>query len=296
MTIPAYPDRRPLHMADKPLLDQLFAGLQPQVSEFTFANLYLFRQAHAYTLTRLGEALVVFGQGYGGEPYFLPPLSGTRGEATRRLLAEGHAMYGVDDRFLGEYLPDAPYPVTADRDSFDYLYLRRELADLPGNRFHKKKNRISYFAARHDYTVEPYDSRFLAGCLELLAEWQRVRGNPANRALTLEMPATAEALELADQLGLAGVVVLVEERVKAFGLGERLNRDTAVCHFEKADPFLEGLPQLVNREFSRRVFTDCTYVNREQDLGEAGLREAKLSYHPAALIAKYRVDPAGPAI
>ncbi|HEY5975844.1 MAG TPA: phosphatidylglycerol lysyltransferase domain-containing protein, partial [Geobacteraceae bacterium] len=185
MTIPTYPDRRPLQLDDKPLLDALFARLQPQVSEFTFANLYLFRQAHAYTLSRLGEAVVVFGQGYGGEPYFLPPLSGERGEVTRQLLAAGHALYGADDRFLVEFLVDSPCPVTADRDSFDYIYLRQELAELPGNRFHKKKNRISYFTTRHDYTVELYDGRYLAGCQELLAEWQRVRSNLANRPLHL---------------------------------------------------------------------------------------------------------------
>jgi hypothetical protein len=76
--------------------------------------------------------------------------------------------------------------------------------------------------------------------------------------------------------------------VKGFAIGERLNRDTAVCHFEKTDPFMEGLAQLVNREFAARFFTDCTYINREQDLGEPGLRSAKLSYHPVELVRKYR--------
>jgi hypothetical protein len=84
------------------------------------------------------------------------------------------------------------------------------------------------------------------------------------------------------------VVVTVDGVVKAFAMGERLNRETAVCHFEKADPFMEGLSQLVNREFSRMLFSDCRYINREQDLGEAGLRNAKLSYHPVELVKKYR--------
>jgi hypothetical protein len=77
--------------------------------------------------------------------------------------------------------------------------------------------------------------------------------------------------------------------VRAFAIGERLNGDTAVCHFEKADHFMEGLSQLVNREFCRLLFSDCTYVNREQDLGEPGLRNAKLSYHPVELVKKYRM-------
>ena len=90
-------------------------------------------------------------------------------------------------------------------------------------------------------------------------------------------------------LGLEGVVLLVEEKVKAFTLGERLNNETSACHFEKGDPFLDGIYQLINREFSRLLFTDCTYVNREQDLGMMNLRGSKLSYHPVELVKKFRV-------
>jgi hypothetical protein len=290
--IPHYPDSRPLALADKPLLDRIFTDLQPRVSELTFADLYLFRGAHAYRLSRVGDALVVLGQGYGGEPYFLPPLGGGVAGARTVLLAAGLTLYGADAQFLTRYLP-AEAEVIEDRDNFDYLYLRQELAELPGNRFHKKKNRVNYFAARHRFTVDIYGESLQAGCLQLLAEWERVRSAAENRSLGREVAATREALQLAASLDLAGVVVLVDGAVKAFALGERLNRDTAVCHFEKADPFLEGVSQLVDREFNRLLFTDCTYVNREQDLGEPGLREAKLSYRPVELVKKFRVRRRG---
>jgi hypothetical protein len=126
--------------------------------------------------------------------------------------------------------------------------------------------------------------------MQLLEEWQRVNKAAAGSTLHHELEATAEALELADLLGLEGVVVLLEGRVAAFALGEQLNRNTAVCHFEKADPFMEGVSQLVNREFSMSLPLSCTYINREQDLGEAGLRQAKISYHPVSLLKKFRVS------
>ena len=103
----------------------------------------------------------------------------------------------------------------------------------------------------------------------------------------MEVEAASEALQSAEELGLEGVVIFVNGAVAAFSLGERLNKDTAVCHFEKADPFMEGLNQLVNREFARLLFQDCRYLNREQDLGDVGLRNAKLSYHPVDLVKKY---------
>lgn len=287
--LPAYPACRPLELADRELLDGRFAALQPRVSELTFAGLYLFRRAHDYQLAALGEALVLFGRGYGGERYVLPPLGGDVRGAVERLLADGLVLYGADERFVERYLTGLAIDLTEDRDNFDYLYLRRELADLPGNRFHKKRNRISYFEARHPYQVDRYAASYRDGCRALTEEWRRVRGELDSPSLRLETEATLEALQLADRLGLEGVVVTVEGEVKAFALGERLNAETAVCHFEKADPFLDGLYQLVDREFCRLAFTDCTYVNREQDLGEPNLRQSKLSYHPLELVRKFRV-------
>lgn len=292
MEIPRHPDSRPLALADKPLLDDLFAGLQPRVSELTFANLYLFRGVHDYRLTRVGDALVVLGRGYDGEAYVLPPLSGDVEGALRVLLNSGLTVYGADNSILERLGSDEGLLVEEDRDSFDYLHLRQELAELPGNRFHKKKNRINYFAARHQFEVHIFEPSHRKGCLLLLDDWRRVRDAAGSTSLDPETSAAAEAVELAGELGLEGVVITVDGRVRAFALGERINRETAVCHFEKADPFMEGISQLVDREFCRRLFTDCAYVNREQDLGEPGLRSAKLSYHPVELVRKFRVRKA----
>ena len=288
MEIPQYPASRALDLADKPLLDGIFAALQPQVSEFTFANLYLFRAAHAYRVTVVGDALVVTGRGYGGERYFFPPFSGNVAAALRVLLGKGMTLYGADEPFADRYLAGTGVELAEDRNNFDYLYRRSEMAELPGSRFHKKRNRVKYFANRHCYRVEPYSTQFRDGALALLDEWFRVRRFAGGASLVREVDATREALELAEQLGLQGLVVVVEGAVAAFVLGERLNRTTSVCHFEKADPFMEGLSQLVEREFNRLLFTDCTWTNREQDLGQPGLRAAKLSYHPEALVRKFR--------
>lgn len=288
--IPPYPAARELTLDDKPFFDELFQCLQPRISELTFAGLYLFRSAHAYRLSRVGESLVVLGRGYGGEEYFLPPLSGDRGAAALLLLEQGLTLYGADDPFVRDFLQGRGLRIVEDRDNSDYLYLRRELAELPGNRYHKKKNRINYFTTRHSYLVEPYAEQHREGALRLLDEWRRVREGIESVSIRPEMEATATALRLSGVLGLQGVVVMVEGRLKAFVLGERLNAETSVCHFEKADPFLEGLYQLADREFNRLLFTDCTYANREQDLGEPNLRKSKLSYHPVELVRKYRIS------
>lgn len=289
MEIPGYPQSRPIEMEDKRLLDGIFHHIQPRISEFTFANLYLFRYAHEYRLTMADKTLVILARGYGGESYFLlPPTDGSE-DALYRLLDDGLTLYGADNHFIERYLRERDLEIIPDRDSFDYLYSKSDLADLPGNHFHKKKNRINYFTGRHDYSIEIYGENHLQGCIDLIDEWRRVREEMESNSVILESEANAEALRMASSLDLEGVVALVDGKVKALAIGERLNDDTAVCHFEKADPFMEGLYQLIDREFNRLLFTECSFVNREQDLGISNIRDSKLSYHPVELIEKFRV-------
>jgi hypothetical protein len=141
--IPLYPSSRHLEIADRSLLQDRFHDLQPMVSELSFANLFLFRHIHRYLLTTVNNSLVISGCGYDGHSYVLPPLSGNVGETARRLLDEGEILYGADERFVAEHLSASRYTVFTDRDNDDYLYLSSELAELPGKRFHKKKNQGS---------------------------------------------------------------------------------------------------------------------------------------------------------
>ena len=289
MEIPHYPQSREIRLDDKPLLDRLFLELQPRISELTFANLFLFRRVHDYRLTLVGDAPLALGRGYDGSCYFLPPFSGDVAAATRELLDAGLTLYGADDPFVERHLQTGGLEVVPDRDNFDYLHVKQEMAQLSGKEYHKKKNRVNYFTLRHRYSVEFYGPSHIEGALALLEEWRRVRLSMGPSSVQGEVEGAAEALRLHDRLGLSGVVLLVEGAVKGFALGERLNRSTAVCHFEKGDLFMEGLYQLLDREFSRLLFTDCRYLNREQDLGQESLRQAKLSYRPVELVRKYRV-------
>jgi hypothetical protein len=58
---------------------------------------------------------------------------------------------------------------------------------------------------------------------------------------------------------------------------------------------MPGLAQLINREFAAREFTDCRWLNRQQDLGDPGLRQAKERYNPARMVEKHAVGLAGQA-
>ena len=89
--------------------------------------------------------------------------------------------------------------------------------------------------------------------------------------------------------GVKGGVILINGKVEAFTLGEPLNHDTVVIHIEKANPAFEGLYSMINQAFLENHWSEYTYVNREQDLGEEGLRKAKESYFPHQMINKHTI-------
>ncbi|MDP2970069.1 MAG: phosphatidylglycerol lysyltransferase domain-containing protein, partial [Deltaproteobacteria bacterium] len=89
--------------------------------------------------------------------------------------------------------------------------------------------------------------------------------------------------------GVKGGVILIDGKVEAFTLGEPFNSDTVVIHIEKANPAFEGLYSVINQTFLESHWSGFTYVNREQDLGEEGLRKAKESYFPHRMINKYTI-------
>ncbi|GFO55160.1 hypothetical protein GMSM_21670 [Geomonas sp. Red276] len=289
MEIPSYPESRPIALEDKPHLDALFSALKPRISELTFANLFLFRKVHNYRLSMVRDSVVALGCGYDRRPYFLPPFSGDVISSAVELIGQGLTLYGADDPFLERLGSLDGLEVTPDRDNFDYLHVKEEMAQLNGKAYHRKKNRVNYFMVRHRHQVEMYGEEHREGALALLEEWRRIRSEQGPGSADQEAAGAAEALTLYKELGLSGLVILVEGVVKGFALGECLNDTTAVCHFEKGDLFMEGLYQLLDREFSRLLFTGCTYLNREQDLGVESLRQAKLSYRPLELIKKYRI-------
>jgi hypothetical protein len=283
MEIPRYPDSVPLNIELRPLLHPLFQRLEEGISELSFAALYLFRHQYSYRISRLGEELYIFSGRDNKGDFFLLPFGLPDPDALRALFG-AHRRLKAASEAQAAALTGLGYSPEEDRDSFDYLYSRRDLADLPGKRFHKKRNLVRAFVDNHRCEGRSLLPEYQPDALAVLEGWRRGRTEPG------DYRAAEEALRLSEELALCGCICYVEKRPAAYVLGEELARGRMYAiHFEKALSEYKGLYQFVNRSFAAILPETYELINREQDLGDPGLRQAKLSYRPVDFVRKYTV-------
>ena len=178
--IPPFPELVDLDRSHQPLLGALLRDLQPQTSELTFTNLYIWRHAYGAKLTRLGEVICLFSWRADPEDSFLlPPLGAGAGvEHVRRgldLLAEqGHnpRLCRLDQagrERLG--LTAAEFDLETDRDNWDYVYRVRDLIDLPADQYREKLQHLRTFTRKFPYEYRRITPDLVPACQELQDLW-----------------------------------------------------------------------------------------------------------------------------
>jgi hypothetical protein len=181
--------------------------------------------------------------------------------------------------------------LTEAREHWDYLYSVEELAALSGNRFHKKKNLVNQFVKKNDYSYHTMTTDCVEHALALQEAWCEWRDCESSETLAAENDAIFRVLSNWDRLhGAYGGVIEVGPVQVAYTVAEKLTEDTVVIHFEKARTEYKGAYQAINKLFLENDANGFTVVNREQDLGDAGLRKAKESYNPIGYLKKYTVS------
>jgi len=285
---------RPLILAEKPLVDAALRENPPEVSELTFTNLFCWQAKRQVSVAEREGGLIFLAQ-EADRSFFMPPACTCDVErAARDMFEHAHAVgfEPVIERVpeaMSEALARAGFRVEEDRANWDYVYQVSDLASLEGRHYDGKRNFVHQALTNNRCEYRSITSANVRDCLALETSWCNLRHCELDPGLEAEQRAIASCFEHWDELVLFGGAVLVESKIQAFAIGERLNQDTAVVHFEKADPELRGMYQLINHWFARNELSGFTYVNREQDLGIEGLRKAKESYHPHHMVRKFTV-------
>ena len=186
-----------------------------------------------------------------------------------------------------ETLFPGKFTFTANRNFFDYIYLREELSALKGKKFQPKRNHINKFKKNYAYTYQTITPDMIPACLQLEQQW--IKANQTGKdadSLNYENRSMVFALNHFDALDLTGGAIFVENEMVAFTYGSPINHYTFGTHVEKADILFEGIFSVINQEFASHLPEQYRYINREEDLGQPGLRQSKLSWQPAILLEK----------
>lgn len=201
-----------------------------------------------------------------------------------------HCMMPQEFELIKQWYPGM-FEMTVNRDYSDYIYLQEKLATLSGKKLHGKRNHIHRFEERYpDWSYEHINDDNEQECARMAMEWcmENCMGEASNIEYDKidESKLVVYAIRHREKLGFIGGAIRADGKIIAVTLGEPLTEDTFVVHFEKAYAQIQGAYPMINREFVRNELMDYTYVNREEDLGEEGLRKAKLSYRPEILLEK----------
>lgn len=185
-----------------------------------------------------------------------------------------------------EVIPDE-YEFTTDRSHSDYIYRVENLAKLSGKKYHKKKNHLNKFLKNNEFVYEEISKNNANECINMKNKWMESR-TEKSESLMLESQAIEKGLSDFEKFGFLGGLIRINGEVCAFTLGERLSENTFVTHFEKALDGIDGLYAAINQQFAQNSLSGkFTFVNREEDMGLEGLRQAKMTYNPEIIYNKY---------
>lgn len=286
---------KPFRIEDKARIDSYFAVHHYEQIACTFNTLFLWQDAYQTSWAEQDGILFVRA-GTGKDTFFMPPFAKEEENFVHglALIHEEYDRLGLPFRLKSasswvteqiERLVPGKYDFIEDRDNEEYIYRTEDMIRLPGKKLRMKKNHLNGFLRQYaDYQYEAITKENLEDAKAGIHDWFLRHGD-----IEEEEQAIKRCFDHWDALGVKGAVIRIYGKVEAFTNGDSINEKMAHIIFEKANPEIRGLYQAINRDFLMHEFADTEFVNREEDLGLPGLREAKMGYHPDHLTEKYDV-------
>lgn len=280
------------------LSDFLERNPQP-LTGYTFSTLVAWRPFFHYkwAMAESGTLLISCVLDPDPHAHLLQPVGTLSPDLNEKLIrAASELSYplkivGVSKQFL-EANPafSRSFSVQEDRAVSNYVYDANNLATLSGRKYSKKRNLLAQASSQYNWTIQSLTSENTDSCFQVLDSIAKEERPHMEGMMTRELAALVTTLRHFDEFRQQGLLISVYERPVAFSIYEPINPTTVAVHFERALRSYKGLFQVVNWETAKVVLNQgYEFVNREEDLGDKGLRNAKLSYHPIEIIPAYEL-------
>jgi uncharacterized protein len=289
-------DYKPLSLADRPLFQEYFSRFPQTHTEYLFTGLVSWSHYTPVYYTIKEDSLLIMNQ-MDGMPQFRPPVGERNDSVLKEVLAlakkEGdkRVVMAIDEP-AKEWIKRV-YPkidVKAYRDFFDYVYLAKDLAELPGKPYLTQRNHLNKFRRKYKYSIERIGQENKQEVGEFMKRWCKARDCEEHEMLEEENNAILYCMEHFFELELSGIFIRIDGAVQALSVYEPMNKETAAIHFEKGMPEYDGIYPAINNEAAKILAKDYKYINRESDLGMPGLRTAKERLHPDHMVPLYYID------
>ncbi len=287
---------RKLEITDKHIFDRFIKGKENLRSIYNFTTLYIWSGDGKVKIAVEDDVLYILWD-FLEKSFMMYPISdGGDMKAAINKATEYLKGIGAVPRFrsldannvleLKALFPDS-FLFDYDRDSSDYLYDAERLISLSGKKLHSKKNHYNAFQKNYNFTYRRITENDIDECKALFDLWYSDKDEGA-KLLTESRGATFRLLDNLKTLDVVGGLLEVDSKIIACSVGERICKDTALIHVEFANTDYRGAYAAINREFVKNEWADCKYINREEDMGDEGLRRAKESYQPIGLVDLYK--------
>jgi uncharacterized protein len=289
------PKFKAITLQDRQSITSYVEKFKPFSCEYNFANLFAWKSTYGFSYAHYQGRLLIYDKL--NQCFFMPLGEHMTPEELASLsLNLKHKGYTPKfGLFTIEYINQYPdiknhFIISPERDYAEYIYEVQSLCELSGDKLHKKKNLIAQFKRNYpDYKVHRLSEHFRTGCLKLARSFLN-KQNPPSHDLIREITALEISFHYYDELGLEGRVLAVNDKIVAFSVFSRLNSLIYDVQFEKSSFEFKGAAQVINHETAKALRPVCEFVNREQDLGLKGLRQAKMSYAPTKLLIPHTLE------
>ena len=168
---------------------------------------------------------------------------------------------------------------------YDYLYEAAALRDFSGKRYHGQKNRVNKFEKSYETAFIPLEEVDFDIYSAFLKEYYAY--NPASDDVTEyeKKKLFSFAEQRSYPLGM-NRALFASGKMVGFCMGE-VKGKTGFVHIEKALGDYAGSYQVIVSRYAKDLIdAGAAYINREEDMNDAGLKTSKLSYHPLTLLEK----------
>ena len=184
---------QPFRLADKAMLEDYLRRFPQRISGYTFASLAAWSQPFSITWFRLGPKCLLLSRTVpeaGGERHLLQPIGVPTDACCEDIMTEAARLtYRLKILYVARAYMDQigtlcrQFEAEEDRGGANYLYLARDLADLPGRNYAKKRNLIAQFLTLHpDWEAVPLDARCGPPCRDVLLAIAHGEGIVADNA------------------------------------------------------------------------------------------------------------------